>query len=328
MNGEELRALAERSRALEDRTPGRLLDVHARIATARRRRRSTITLLSVASVLVVLALTLVLIDTDPDSSSPDPAPTPSPSFTPDPTPAPNAAVHRPAEGTCWAVPADQVAYGRHAQDDSPQVPCRQEHTTETVAVLALAEPTVEEAEKRAVDMCWEYVRLYVGIDERSWIPWGMTAFLPSDAQIADGASWIRCDAMFPDGADWDRGRAVTGSAEGLADDPPPEYWACFDSRPAPETEVPAVPCDRPHAYEQTGRLAVLTRLDEYPTKQERQTAAVQCEAGIPPRLQGSEIYIAWDPPDDFELNGNVAGVCLLHDPSGGPLPARPSGSAR
>jgi hypothetical protein len=323
VNGEDLRPLAERSWALEDKTPGRLVDVHARIATARRRRRSTITLLSVASVLVVLALTLVLVDTGPDST-PDPAPAPSPSFTPDPTPAPNAAVHRPAEGTCWAVPADQVAYGTQWQDDSPQVPCRQQHTTETVAVLALAEPTVEEAEKRAVDMCWEYVRLYVGIDERSWIPWGMTAFLPSDEQIADGASWIRCDAMFPDGADWDRGRAVTGSAEGLADDPPPEYWACFGNRPDPGSEPPPVPCDRPHAYEQTGRLALLSRLDEYPTKQEREIAEVQCEAGVPPRLQGYPFYIAWDPPDDFEPNGDVAGPCYVHDPSGA-IPPRPAG---
>ena len=322
MNGEDLRPLAERSWALEDKTPGRLMDVHARIATARRRRRSMITLLSVASVLVVLALGLVLVNTDPDGNTPDPARTPSPSFTPDPTVAPDAAVHRPAEGTCWAVPPDLAGYGRHWHDDSPQVPCGQEHTTETVAVLALTEPTAVEAEKRAVDMCWNYVRLYVGIDQRSWIPWAMTAFLPTEEQIADGASWVRCDAMFPDGANWDHARAVTGSAAGLADDPPPEYWACFDGRPDYQTEPPPVPCDGPHAYEQTGRLALLSGLDEYPTKQQREIAAVQCEAGIPPRLQSYPVYIAWDSPDDFEPNGDVAGVCFVHGP-GGSLPARP-----
>lgn len=323
MNGEDLRRLAERSWALEDQTPGRLIDVHARIAAARRRRRSSIALVSVASVLVVLALTLVLLDTDPDGSSPVPAPTPSPSVSRDSTPASAAAVHRPAEGTCWAVPADLVAYGKQWHDDSPQVPCRQEHTTETVAVLALAEPTAQEAEKRAVDMCWEYVRLYVGIDERSWIPWEVATFLPSEAQVADGASWIRCDAAFPHPRDSDLVRTVTGSAEGLADDPPADYWACLDGRPT--IDEPLVPCDAPHAYEQTGRLALLSRLDEYPTKQQREIATVQCEAGIPPRLKGSAVYVVWDDPDDFEPNGDVAGVCLVHDPDGGSLPARPAG---
>lgn len=324
MNGDELRALAERSRALEDRTQGRLLDVHARIAVARRRRRSTITLLSAASVLAVVALTLVLIDTDLGGGSPDPAPapTPSPSFSLDPSPASNAAVHRPAEGTCWAVPADLVAYGKHWHDDSPQVPCRKQHTTETVAVLALAEPTAQEAEKRAVDMCREYARLYMSVDQRSWIPWGMAAFLPSEEQIADGASWIRCDATLPDLTTTDDvARVVTGSVKGVADAPPPESWACTDVLPSPS--VPAVPCDRPHAYEQTGRLALLGRLDEYPTKQQRETAAVQCESGISRRLRGYPIDIAWDSPDDFVPNGDVAGVCFVHDP-GGSLPPRPA----
>lgn len=322
MNGEDLRPLAERSRALEDKTPGRLMDVHARIATARRRRRAAIALASTASVLIVLALTLVLFDTAPDTSSPDPVRTPSPSFTPDPTPASDAAVHRPAEGTCWAVPAKSAYDDTYWHDDSPQVPCQQEHTTETVVVLALSEPTAREAEKRAVDMCWNYVRLYVGVDERSWIPWGMAAFLPTEEQIADGASWIRCDAVFPDlTTSEELARARTGAAAGLADDPPPDYWACSDGRPT--VTEPAVPCDGPHAFEQTGRLAVLTRLDEYPTKQERETAAVQCESGISPRLRGYGIYIAWDPRSQFEQNGDVAGVCFVHDPHGS-LPPRPA----
>jgi hypothetical protein len=325
VNGEDLRPLAERAWALEDNSLARLGDVHARIATARRQRRSAIAVVSVASVLVVVALTLVLIGADPDSGSPDPVRTPSPSFTPDPSPASSAAVHRPAEGTCWAVPARSAYDDTYWHDDSPQVPCGQKHTTETVVVLALTEPTVREAERRAVDMCWNYVRLYVGVDERSWIPWGMAAFLPSEEQIADGASWIRCDAMFPDLTTAEElARARTGSAEGLADDPPPDYWACSDGRPT--VTEPAVPCDGPHAYEQTGRLAVLSRLDEYPTKQERETAAVQCEAGIAPRLHGYALYIAWDPRSQFEQNGDVAGVCFVHDP-GGSLPPRPAGEA-
>jgi hypothetical protein len=325
VNGEDLRPLAERAWALEDKSLPRLGDVHARIATARRRRRATVAVGSVTSVLVVVALTLLLIGTDPDSSSPEPVRTPSPSFTPDPSPASSAAVHRPAEGTCWAVPARSVYDDTYWHDDSPRVPCKQEHTTETVVVLALTEPTAQEAEKRAVDMCWNYVRLYVGIDERSWIPWGMAAFLPSQEQIADGASWVRCDAVFPDLTTAEElARARTGSAEGLADDPPPDYWACSDGRPT--VTEPAVPCDGPHAYEQTGRLALLSRLDAYPTRQQRETAAVQCEAGIPPRLQGYRIYIAWDPRSQFEQNGDVAGVCFVHDP-GGSLPPRPAGEA-
>jgi hypothetical protein len=329
VNGEDLRPLAERAWSLEDRTPARLAEVHARIADARHRRRSTAGVISVASVLALLALTFVVVDATTNRGTPDPAPTPptDPSQSLDPTPAPADAVHRPIEGTCWAVPPESAADPDYWHDDSTQVPCGQAHTTETVSVLALAEPTRAEAERRAVEICAVDVAAYLGIDPRGWIPWGSAALLPSAKQIADGASWVRCDAVFPESPAWERARITTGSARGVADDPPPDYWACLDQPPT-TIDQPFVPCARPHAYEQTGRIARLVGLDEYPSETQLAAAEQQCRSGMPGRLHGSTVDVLWDPPEEFVPGDDLFGVCVAHDPDGDPLPARPPDEGR
>src|SRR3954465_14284981 len=107
-----------------------------------------------------------------------------------------AAAAEPQPGTCWAVRASSVTDRGYWFDDSAQVSCTDPHTTETVITYSLAEPTIDEAE-RLGHYCWNDVRVYLGIDEDSWVPWGVAAFLPSKEKVADGPGWMRCDAFFP-----------------------------------------------------------------------------------------------------------------------------------
>ena len=121
---------------------------------------------------------------------------------PDDQSKPSDTVAAPEVGTCWRVPADADGDADPSDwfDDSPRVPCTEPHTTETAHVLQLTEPTLAEVKERFSD-CWDHVRVYLSVDENSWIPWGYGAWLPSKEQIADGASWMRCDAIFPE--TWD-----------------------------------------------------------------------------------------------------------------------------
>ena len=84
----------------------------------------------------------------------------------------------PAIGTCWAVPDKDMIDPDYWFDESPQVPCSESHTTETAAVLQLSEPTIAEAMKE-LGNCWNEVRVYLGIDLRSWFHCTYWGALPS-----------------------------------------------------------------------------------------------------------------------------------------------------
>ena len=233
-----------------------------------------------------------------------------------------AAEPEPGPGTCWTVPAASAVDPRYWYDDSSQVPCTEPHTTETAQVLNLTEPTIAEAKELGLDLCWEYARTYIGIDPASWVPWGYAVFLPSKQEIANGASWIRCDAVFPETWDFGSVRTTTVAAQGLADDPPADFWACFDEPPT-KAEQPFVPCDQPHAYEQTGTLAILDDLAQYPTAAALATETRrQCRQGVPAERPDVSVTAAWDPRANFERNTSVAGACFIFRADGQPLPAR------
>ncbi len=312
MNGDELRFLAERSWAIEDRTAERLADVHARIAEARR-RRVTRTVATVAVVLVVLVTGVALTRAGSDVPSPAPAPK---------LLSPNPLIHKPAEGTCWDVPSTSVVDQTYWVDDSPQVPCDQEHTTETVAVLVVNETTATAAKERAA-MCWDYVRRFVGVDPDSWIPWAAPGFLPSQEQIDEGASWIRCDLAFPTSWLISDVRTTSGSGAGLADEGPVDLWACLDRLPTDTVDEAYVPCDEQHTYEATGTLALLDPDSEYPSVAERAAAVEeQCGPDVPARFRGTELTATWDPESSFVAGDEVAGACFVYNADKTPLPAR------
>ena len=232
----------------------------------------------------------------------------------------------PAVGTCWAVPPDDLVTSDYLFDDSPTVPCTEPHTTETVQVLQLTDLTVSEAISEAITeaaACWDRVRVHVGVDADHWVPWNFAVVLPSREQMADGASWLRCDAVFP--ADWGFGsaRTTTFPAAGVAIDPPDELWACLDEHPK-RSKQPFVPCDQPHRYEQTGTLAILDDLDEYPQPAELAAAARrQCAYAVHAENGDVSVTARWDPPEVLQGSTSIAGACFMFYKNGQPLPPRP-----
>ena len=236
----------------------------------------------------------------------------------------SAAAAKPEIGTCWRVPTASATDPDYWFDDSPQVPCTKPHTAETAAVITLTEPTIAEA-RESSDPCWDYVRQYVGVDESSWVPWGDDVAMPSKADVADGASWLRCDAVFP--RTWSVGftevRTTSVTAEGLADEPPSDFLACLNEPPT--RMQPFIPCDGPHAYEQTGTLALLEGLEQYPSAAELEAEGrKQCRKDVPPDHPNVAVTAAWDPPATLKHGTAMAGPCFMFSTDAQPLPARPN----
>jgi hypothetical protein len=231
-------------------------------------------------------------------------------------------VSAPDEGTCWAVPAAKWSLQpEYWFDDSAAVPCRAPHTTETVKVLWLSEPTISEAESSAV-VCGDLGRRYMGVDADSWVPWSAAAFLPSKEQIADGESWLRCDVFFPRTWSFDAPRTTTGSAELVAEDPPLDALACLDEHPQTWAQS-FVPCDQPHTYEQTGQLAIVDDRT-YPSPAKLAVyARERCISTVPIEQKGAvDVTAAWDGPAGLKKHGYIAGACFMFTTSGEPLPPR------
>jgi hypothetical protein len=220
------------------------------------------------------------------------------------------------------VPAQSVFDEQYWFDTSDRVPCTEPHTTETALVARLEEPTVAAA-KQLAKGCQTAVVNYVGLDpSENWIPWGWTAFIPTEEQLADGASWVRCEAAFPERWDFTRGRTTSVSASGIARDIPEDFWACLDQPPT-ELGQPFIPCDEPHNYEQTGDVAFLNGLDQYPSAAELAAETRrQCRPGIPAGLEGVSVTAAWDDPTALKEGTSIGGPCFIFSPDGEPLPAR------
>ena len=202
------------------------------------------------------------------------------------------------------------------------VSCTEPHTTETVKVLRLTEPTIAQV-KEGFDGCWQYVRVYLGVDASSWIPWSFGAFLPTQEQIADGASWMRCDVIFPETWPHGRSRTVVDPAEGVADDPPGYLWACLGQHPD-KLEQPFVPCDQPHQYEETGTLAFLDNLEQYPSAAELASATrQQCSHDVQDKDADVAVTAYWAPRSALRDGTEIVGACFIFNKTGQPLAPRP-----
>ncbi|MDH2413785.1 septum formation family protein [Nocardioides sp. CER19] len=319
MNGPDLRFLAERASALDDRTFERLDEVHARIAASRERRRIGVAV-GAAGLVAVLAAGVAILDRGGRENSPAPAPKPTETAT-----VGAGAGGAPARGTCWAVPPKAAVEPTDYFDDSPEVPCSQPHTTETVATFTLAEATEEEADARG-GTCYDVVGEYLNIDNESWIHWAAAWYLPSKEQVAAGESWARCDAVIP-GPWWSPtgehaapARTLTRSALDLADEPPDDLWTCLAEPPT--SEQPTIPCDRPHAYEATGTLAALGGISTYPSADVlRAEAQEDCTPAVPKRLAGASVIAGWDPEEGWH-SPVLHGVCFVYRANGELLPPR------
>ncbi|GAA1975465.1 hypothetical protein GCM10009798_40920 [Nocardioides panacihumi] len=317
MNGPDLRFLAERASDLDDRTFERLGEVHQRIAVTRQRRRIA-TAVGAAGLVVALVAGLAVLDRGANRNSPTPAPHPTETANGD-----AGAVPAPPRGTCWAVPPRLAVDQRFSSDASEEVPCSQPHTTETVATFNVDKPTQQEAEGRAVT-CAITVGEYLNRDQSHWIPNEYAIYLPSEAQIAEGATWMRCDAYLP--AQWrpssdpDSARTIKTSLLNTGANPAPEFWACLAQPPT--KDQPFVRCDRPHAYEQSGTIASLASLASYPSAAElRAEANAECGPAVPASLAGADVTAVWQSKEDF-YQGRVDGVCFMYHRNGDPLPPR------
>lgn len=129
---------------------------------------------------------------------------PSTSATPTPTPSATipAAARPPRDGACYAL--DFRAATAPTNDDDP-VPCREEHTTQTVYVARLE--TVVDGHLLAVDSeraqeqirtaCPREMRRHVGGTPRDHRLSRLEAiwFSPTIEQSDQGATWFRCDVV-------------------------------------------------------------------------------------------------------------------------------------
>jgi hypothetical protein len=231
-------------------------------------------------------------------------------------------VGAPEVGTCWSTPPTKAAGEYYWFDDSPQVPCTQRHTLETVTVYPLDRATPEAALERDA-FCAQDALMYIGASLKTWVPWQYYLFLPSQDQVNDGASWLRCDvALTAESSDtlpaWS-----TGSADQVILRHPEQVWGCLGVFPQPTRPRPYVPCDKPHAYEATGHLLFLDDLDDYPTARELRDAAADCRVALrDPDYEGLALRALWAPPDQLVVPGTLTGTCWVHRPDGQNLPPR------
>ena len=278
--------------------------------------------LQAAAVTAALALTPVACSDGDSGKQADPGPSTS-SRAADPTASESNAdaglVGAPEIGTCWQVPPVKAGDEEYRFDGSPQAPCTERHTTQTVAVYPLDKPTPKLASKED-RACAEEVLAFIGASDWVPVPGKFPMFLPSRDQVASGASWVRCDVAFASLTAGPRPVWRRGSAEEVLLRRPEEVWACLDKLPQqPTRPQPFVPCDQPHKYEATGHGLVLY-LDTYPTPRKLRTAAAECQFDHrDPDYKGLTLQALWQPPNEV-FGGNLLGSCWASRPDGQDLP--------
>jgi hypothetical protein len=239
-----------------------------------------------------------------------------------PTAAVPALTGMPDPGSCWNVAPDHLGADDWF-DDSPKVPCARKHTTQTARAFTVPEPTVAMA-KSVSDSCWDTSRRFLGVDLDHWVPWQALVFLPSKAQIARGASWVRCDVGIPARTQGTQQLGVTRSVEGAALHPPAALWGCTNRSPLEHAPQQWHECAAEHRYEATGALARLVGLPAYPSRalrERRGTRLCRQQLTAHQRSRGLTALAAWDPPRGF-TDGQLIGVCWAFRPDGGLLPPR------
>ena len=131
---------------------------------------------------------------------------------------------------------------------------------------------------------------------------------------------MRCDAIFPTDWSFSSTRSTTGSADGVAVDPPADFWACLNKDPQKSAQ-PFVPCDQPHQYEETGTLAILEGLAHYPSPATLAAAAQrQCSHAVHSKDHTITVTARWDPT--VSETGELAGPCFTFNKTGKPLAPR------
>ena len=228
-------------------------------------------------------------------------------------------VDAPAIGTCWRMPPAKAADKDYWFDDSPQVPCTERHTLETVAVypLASADPGARPGAGRRLrpgrPACTSARAQELGA-------LAYDAFLPSQDQIADGASWARCDVAFAAQTSGIRPRLVHGVGGGGGPAAP---------RGGVGMPGPALPeADHPRLYVALRQAARLRshRAPADPRGSRRLPHPAgtahrgkDCQVALRnPDYEGLAVRALWRPPAD--TGTTLLGSCWVHRPDGQDLP--------
>jgi hypothetical protein len=218
----------------------------------------------------------------------------------------------PVVGTCWDVPPEEALVATYWNDDSSPVPCTASHTTETVFAEHVDQVDPEGAIASFGRFCALKASEYVGAG-RQWVPVHAALYLPSDAQMASGQSWVRCDVGLATGPRTSEARVLASSLANAATSQRATVWACLDSLEGWE-QARWVSCAEPHAYETSGRLLVVENADPRPGAARLAVAAAVCDKDVRKSLVAEAV---WEPePIDDILNGS----CWVHRADGRKLP--------
>ncbi|MEP6665672.1 MAG: septum formation family protein [Nocardioidaceae bacterium] len=169
--------------------------------------------------------------------------TPAATKTSDPTP---QAASKPTPGECYAT--GTIAFNRQ-RDGSAPVSCNAQHTAETVAVFAAGQSPSSQDINNVWRSCQPRFKTYVG-GAPTVSTLGLVVILPSEKQLAEGQSWMRCDAVERSSFNRDVGLPRQGSVKGaLSGSVPVAYRGCVKHWPKVSLAVHFTSCRESHQAE-------------------------------------------------------------------------------
>ena len=277
-----------------------------------------------ATSVVLLALSgCDATDTSTPQATANPAPNPT---TADTVAGAQRAVALPEVGQCRMVAPKKIADPEYFLDDSPVVPCSEQHTAETAAVYPLHEATVEAALEYA-RLCDTAANAYAGGifgEVPSFM--GILLFLPSQRQVDEGYAWARCDVSMVADTHFTRPMPTIGSLKDAVDRNPAALWGCLDEMPDSARSQPLVSCKEPHLTELTVTLMRLNGLERYPSaKVLAREGESQCADDLAAQPNAGELRIEphWDIEERMVDEDTLVGGCWLMRKDGNPMPAMP-----
>jgi len=211
----------------------------------------------------------------------------------------------PEVGECRLLGAGDISA---PTDDTSPVPCRDPHTTQTLAVGRLPRSVVGRPRRPDTEAIAGYVTprcdrrfaRWIGGDQQTRILSRLHGvwFLPSDEELALGARWFRCDAMAYGVGD--EPGPLPRDIEGVLSQPAAlgTFGVCSDGSPEQASSL-LVSCDRPrHDWRAfAAQRLPAGRRESYPDRATLRRARGACsdasreELGFPLRWR-----YGWQPP--------------------------------
>ena len=279
----------------------------------RRRRRASATA-GVAALVVALVVGLAFFDNDPGRKTPSPAPLPLRRRR-----STRSEVRRPRAPV---GPSTRTSPTRTMTGSTTHHRCRaiEPRATETAGYLYLTDATVAEAKKQEGN-CAATVRSYMSLGPASWIPWGTALFLPSRAQVAEGASGCAATPRSPQRDNYPRRGPACGPSRCQSHTSPttrrPSFKPASTSHPPRTSRTsPArscTPTNKP-GRSPTSRASRSTPPQRSGTKRRKSSARTTYPEGV----TDVSVTAVWDAPEGFEPGNDVGAVCFFFHTDGTP----------